>query len=336
MRGRLPLFALVAACPVLAVLVERLLEARDEAHLAKGETFLDRRGSRIRYRASGHDRAPPTVVLLNGFVAPLEQWDDVRTAVAAFAPVLAYDRGGLGLSRGSNAYDATSQAHELLDVLHATQAKLPVVLVGYSSSALLARVFIARHPELVRGVVFIDGDTPEQILDPAYRGRSNPGGPPPIPMDPWAYMSGRTLVANALGLTRIKARDETTHGNDSERARRLARLYLLTSHWRAAYGEGRARKRSGQAALAWPGEKTDLPLGVVSSGADSPDPYQRALFELNQRLAGRSTRGAFVSVSGDHNRMVEDAAQIPVVVDMIRTVVDKVRQMPQLPQGEAR
>jgi pimeloyl-ACP methyl ester carboxylesterase len=318
---------------ICALAAEQLLEARDVSRLSEGQTFLDARGTSIRYRSLGDDRPGPTVVLLNGFVAPLEQWDDVQQRVAAFAPTLAYDRGGLGLSRGSKGADAASQADELLDVLTATRAKRPVVLVCYSSSALIARVFVSRHPELVQGIVFIDPDNPEQILESAFLDhypRSSPWPARPLPylsLNAWAYMSGRTLAMTALGLMRFKAwRRNRAEPAVSGHAWRVERFYLLTSHWLAAYREGRARERSARDALAWPGDKTDVPYGVISSGKDNEWPYLRDEFQLHERLVARSTHGILLSVPGwSHNEMVEDPSHVPAVVDMIRSIVDGAR-----------
>jgi pimeloyl-ACP methyl ester carboxylesterase len=315
-------------------MVLQFLEARDAARLAEGQTFLAVGKARIRYRSAGADPRAPTVVFLNGFVAPLDQWNELQQRVTAFAPTLAYDRGGLGLSQGSSAHDAASQATELLDVVTGAGSRVPIVLASYSSSALVARVFASRHPELVQGLVFIDPDNPEQILERAYLDRYERGSPWPArpvrftSMNAWAYMSGRALISSALGVARLKAwRRNRGAPAASQSRRRLDTFYLLTSHWRAAYAEARVRERSAKQALAWPRAGTDVPVGVISSGQDSEWVYLRDAFELHQKLVERSTQGELLSVPGwNHDNMLEDPAHVPAVVDMIRRVVDKARK----------
>jgi pimeloyl-ACP methyl ester carboxylesterase len=64
-------------------------------------TMRDVDGVRIRIRTSGLSaRRPgqPVVVFESGGGASLETWDPILTAVAGFAPVIAYDRSGTGQS----------------------------------------------------------------------------------------------------------------------------------------------------------------------------------------------------------------------------------------------
>ena len=318
------------AALVCTATAERILEARDVAQLSEGQVFLDVGKAHIRYRVAGGDKPGPTVVLINGFVAPLEQWDEVQRTVAEFSPTLAYDRANLGLTRGSEARDAASQAEELIEVLVAAQAKLPIVAVAYSSSALTVRVLVSRHPSLVQGVVFVDPKSPEQILDRAYLARYKHDSPWParaLSVGTWTYQTGRMLVATGLGILRFQTwLHHRSSPPESVHAQRLASFFELSSTWIVGFGEAMVLDRSARDALAWPGDKTDVPLGLISSGEGSDWPYLNDEFEFDKRLAAASTAGMFLSVPGwSHDHMLENPSYLPTIVEMIRSVVDRAK-----------
>jgi hypothetical protein len=134
--------ALVASALVAsALLTELALEARDVARYMPGQTFATVGNARIRYRMLGADRPGATVVLLSGLNGSIEQADDLQRALSNAVPSLAYDRAGYGFSECSTAHSAKDQAKELAALLHALKLEGPVVLVAYSFSAPLARIW---------------------------------------------------------------------------------------------------------------------------------------------------------------------------------------------------
>jgi pimeloyl-ACP methyl ester carboxylesterase len=155
--------ALVAS-PLLvasALLTELALEARDVARYMPRQTFATVGNARIRYRMLGADRPGATVVLLSGLNGSIEQADDLQRALSSAVPSLAYDRAGYGFSECSTAHSAKDQAKELAALLHALKLEGPVVLVAYSFSAPLARIFPGRFPEKTAGVHLIEPAMPE-------------------------------------------------------------------------------------------------------------------------------------------------------------------------------
>ncbi|HEX4385663.1 MAG TPA: alpha/beta hydrolase [Myxococcales bacterium] len=133
-----------------AALVELTIEARETPPQA---AFVQIGNAKVRYQLLGQDKPGAPVVFINGIGASLEQWGSLQTAVAAFSPAIAYDRGGAGFSSGVTGFDAQAQAGELNGLLDALQIHRPVVLVGYSFSASIARIFAARHPDRTAGLV---------------------------------------------------------------------------------------------------------------------------------------------------------------------------------------
>lgn len=84
---------------------------------------------------------------------------DGRSAVA---PVVSYDRGGMGFSDDSSeSHDARAQASELDALLHVPNLSPPFVIVSFSSGSLVARIFAAEHRDVVKGLVFVDPMVPE-------------------------------------------------------------------------------------------------------------------------------------------------------------------------------
>lgn len=99
----------------------------------------------------------PVVVFESGAGIPLQNWDRVFTEVAAFAPVVAYDRVGIG----GTAWDGKAPTPErVIGRLHALLEELdappPYVLVGHSWGGALIHYFAGRYPNEIAGLVYID------------------------------------------------------------------------------------------------------------------------------------------------------------------------------------
>ena len=94
-------------------------------------------------------------------------WTFVQPAVADVTTACVYDRAGFGWS---DAGPIPRTAPRLADELHALIAAAglqgPFVLVGHSFGGLTIRLFAARYPALVAGLVFVDPAHPEDWIDP--------------------------------------------------------------------------------------------------------------------------------------------------------------------------
>ena len=94
-------------------------------------------------------------------------WTAVQPAVAEFTTACSYDRAGFGWSEaGPKPRTVSRIADELYELLTRAGIVPPYVLVGHSFGALTVRVFAARHPTMVAGLVFIDPAHPEEWIDP--------------------------------------------------------------------------------------------------------------------------------------------------------------------------
>lgn len=114
--------------------------------------------------------ADPTIVLLSGWGDTRDVWQDLRRDLASRQRIVAYDRAGVGESQPRPAHQRNALYRDLADELAALLRGLgiaaPVVLVGHSFGALVARMFAVAHPAKVAGVVLIDGSIDELCLHP--------------------------------------------------------------------------------------------------------------------------------------------------------------------------
>ncbi len=94
-------------------------------------------------------------------------WTFVQPAVASVTTACVYDRAGFGWSdAGPIPRTASRLADELHALIAAAGLQGPFVLVGHSFGGLTIRLFAARYPALVAGLVFVDPAHPEDWIDP--------------------------------------------------------------------------------------------------------------------------------------------------------------------------
>lgn len=126
----------------------------------EGVRMIDLDGRAVRVQAIGlQDRRPgtPVIVFEAGASNSLEVWRGVLPQIASIAPVVAYDRAGLGRSEWD---DTTPTPRHVTDrlrrVLRQIGADPPYVLVGFSWGGMLARYFAGYYPTDIVGLVFVD------------------------------------------------------------------------------------------------------------------------------------------------------------------------------------
>jgi predicted alpha/beta hydrolase family esterase len=116
----------------------------------------------------------PTVVFDAGFYDSHAVWARLEPAVARRTRTCSYDRAGVGQSDPRGTRESEVPAEQVVDELHALLARAdvppPYVLVGHSLAGLHARLFVARHPQDVSGLVLVDPTSPDYFA----RGRTEP------------------------------------------------------------------------------------------------------------------------------------------------------------------
>jgi pimeloyl-ACP methyl ester carboxylesterase len=105
------------------------------------------------------------VLAVHGITSSSRSWPFLAQALDR--PVVAPDLRGRGRSnRLPGPYGLASHADDCVAVLEAV-ADEPVVVVGHSMGGFVATVLAARRPDLVRGVVLVDGGLPFPPADAA-------------------------------------------------------------------------------------------------------------------------------------------------------------------------
>jgi pimeloyl-ACP methyl ester carboxylesterase len=115
---------------------------------------------------SGH--GTPTVVCDAALGGSSLSWTLVEPEVSRVTRVVTYDRAGFGWSdAGPFPRGAGRIADELWQLLQRSSIGGPYVLVGHSYGGFVMRLFAARHPEHVAGLVLIEPAVPEEWADPS-------------------------------------------------------------------------------------------------------------------------------------------------------------------------
>lgn len=151
-----PTLSVVIACLAVTCLVVTAPSAR-----AQEARMVQVGDHQMRVRTSGlgdREAGAPVVVLEAGFMLDgLSAWTSIFEDVAAFVPVIAYDRAGIGQSELDGVpptpQHIVDKLHTLLGVLDADP---PYVLVGHSLGGPFIRLFAASYPDEVAGLVYVD------------------------------------------------------------------------------------------------------------------------------------------------------------------------------------
>ena len=150
---------LVRSAVACSVFVGASAGAQQPAAPANVRT-VDLDGHPVRVLVQGLEARPsgrPVVVFEAGGMQSLDVWADVLPQVSTFAPIVAYDRAGLGQSEWDGESPTPQHvARRLRTLLERVGAEPPYVLVGYSWGGILARYFAGLHPDDIAGIVYVD------------------------------------------------------------------------------------------------------------------------------------------------------------------------------------
>jgi len=166
---KIPLIIILLILAVLysvGMLYEARAETADRERFSPAGRMVNVNGRAMHIYCAG-ERAPgqPVVILEAGLGDHLYSWYSLQTEVSGFARVCAYDRAGMGWSEPSRAPRTAGQiADELAALLVSAQEPGPYVLVGHSYGGLIARMFAARYPESVVGLILVDSTNADDFV----------------------------------------------------------------------------------------------------------------------------------------------------------------------------
>jgi pimeloyl-ACP methyl ester carboxylesterase len=124
------------------------------------------------------DSPRPLVVLEAGAFGFSADWAAVQRRLADRGiRSMAYDRAGLGFSTpGPEPRDGLAILADLEQLLVQAGERGPLVMCGHSMAGLRVRLFTARNPARVSGVVLVDATTPEAMESKVVSGFVGPFG----------------------------------------------------------------------------------------------------------------------------------------------------------------
>lgn len=294
---------------------EEVLERRARTRLTQGETFASVNGAQIRYRLLGAEHAGPTVVFLAGLGGSIEQMVYVQGRVAKTTRTLAYDRGGYGFSVGSEAHTAEAQSAELDGLLKALHLDGPLVLLGFSTSASIARVFAAHYPERVRGLYLVEPYFPE--IEQRVVGRKEP-------RRVYIRWIVHDFFTSTFGLKRLTNRLASYGGPDDPVEQRAEEVLQSRRHFMALAHEWYVTPEiAEQAKHAAIGRE---PMVILFTGG--PDAVlDRALGAMYAEFVAHSPDGKLVKLENhDHSKLLTPGPVLETIVAGLGELTERARE----------
>ena len=253
------------------------------AEPARGR-MVDIGGRSLHLVCAGPRGAIPTVVFEAGAFGTSADWAVVQDRISDRMHACAYDRAGLGLSDpGPEPRDSRAVSADLKALLEASNEHGPFILVAHSMAPVHAYLFALQNPQLVSGLVLVDGTPPDAMTDPRIAGMVRSFG----------VVAGLAPVAARLGLLWAAdplAGDPIGVSGQAATDKRRAFASARHNYWGAV--EARDWLRDGQEARDAGELSRELPVAVISATGDA---YLRAALEAPAR---RSRRGYVEHVAG--------------------------------------
>ncbi|WP_018656006.1 alpha/beta fold hydrolase [Actinomadura flavalba] len=264
-------------------------------------------GERVTVRESGPADGPP-VLVLSGLGGAWFDWGDVVAALPAHR-VTVFDRPGAGTSPAARRPPSLRRDAAILAAL-ARRAGRPVTVVAHSMGAFAAEAFARLHPDLVAGVVLVDGS---HEFGDVHAHRLSAG------IAPLARAAGTALAATGVPwllapaarnlLLRLTARRVVAVPPAPVRAvyGRGVVLGTIVTEW-SAYREMAADLAALRERRPFP----PVPLVVLTA------PWGPRWEEGHRRIAAFSPRGRHVALSGTRHMIMFDRPD--AVADAVREV----------------
>ncbi len=151
-------------------LYQRIGAVRDRKRYSAPGKIIETGSHRLHLLEMGE--GSPTVIFESGLMSTVLSWRNIQPEIAKTTRAVCYDRAALGWSdAGPGPRDASRITGELHALLERTRIPPPYVLVGHSFGGLTTRLFAARYPDEVAGLVLLDPVVPNEWNPPSERDR---------------------------------------------------------------------------------------------------------------------------------------------------------------------
>jgi len=283
-----------------------------------GETYIvDGHKMHIYCTGSGS----PTIVLDAGLGNDALIWGGVQPELAKTTRVCAYDRAGFGWSDARPApRDADHIAAELHGLLSEAKVDGPIVLMGHSISGIYMRDYASHYPEGLAGIVFVDGSTPMQQENPAFKAMSSKGPPQWI-----GALIQRTMMD--VGVPRLFGLCSRKMPGFDAHASKLQAEDLCHAQISAAMAEMSSMDNSGKETVH-SGPYGALPILIFSQDpakttGGMPPAIAAAWNQMQEDLKKLSTRSRRIIAKGSTHYVQLDRAEliekeVPLFIEQIR------------------
>jgi pimeloyl-ACP methyl ester carboxylesterase len=293
-------------------------------HSPPGRMYLVN-GHRMRIDCTGS--GSPTIVLDAGLGNDGLIWGGVQPVLAKTTRVCSYDRAGFGWSDAlPPPRDADHIADELHGLLTAARIDGPIVLMGHSISGIYIRKYATRYPAEIAGLVFVDGSTPLQNRNPAFKQYA--GGETPK----W-YQTLTSEAAFAAGIPRWGGQCAQSLPGFEPAAAKLQAEDLCHEQFGAIAAEVESFDRSGEEAVHT-GPYGALPILIFSQDTaksiaeGEPRELGSAWDQMQEDLKKLSTRSRRIIAKGsthyiqlDRSELIE--REVPLFIEQIRGTVSQ-------------
>jgi pimeloyl-ACP methyl ester carboxylesterase len=315
----------------LVVLVVVVLAASSGWNAAVLHRFRSKPPGQM-YQVNGHQMriactgsGSPTIVLDAGPGNDGLIWGGVQPALAKTTRVCSYDRAGFGWSEAlPPPRDADHIADELHGLLAAAKIGGPIVLMGHSISGIYIRDYATRYPAEVAGLIFVDGSTPLQERNPAFKAVFAKK-----PFDWIQTLQRRALLS--LGIPRLSGACSQGFPGFDASAARLQAEDLCHLQWNAIDAEMESFGRSGMETIhtrpygALPILIFSQDTAKAAAGGEPPD-VAKAWNQMQEDLKKLSTHSRRVIAKGgthyiqlDRSELIE--REVPLFIEQIRGTV---------------
>ena len=230
-------------------------------------------------------------------------WALVQPEVARFTAICTYDISGTAWSDPGPVLTCRERVNEIHQLIRAAPIDTPLILVGLSLGACVARLYAALYPSEVAGMV---------IVDHAFAPDPDPGpgkSPPRADVDTLPVLIYQAPIE-------LTVEDTSEFHHLPERVQQLHRWADSLHPQRPGWEDAEDCLAQLKTAAAGPYPLGNLPLAVVRTNnqARGYDRLQKALLALSHRSSQTIAARSFHSVEID---------QPEVVVEAIRRIVEQ-------------
>jgi pimeloyl-ACP methyl ester carboxylesterase len=264
--------------------------------------YVDIGDRRLRLVCAGPASDKPTVWMEAGAFGLAADFAAIQEKLAAKGlRSCAYDRAGMGWSDpGPEPRDSAAIVGDLEKLIAESGERGPFILMAHSMAGLHVRLFAARNPKLVAGLVLIEATTPEQVDSPGVQKF----------LHAFAGASRAVAVVNTLGLSRAFYYTGDKIGLPPQGKAEKRHAYVSGRHARTAANEVANWRRSAAKAGAAATYDPRWPVAVIVAGGGLGADFNNA-----RRVPERASRaGYFEQVpQASHNSVLGETWDDAVV-----------------------